>query len=296
MTVDDVPMDELDLAIRREALALRDHIASSTQTDADWDDFTVARTATIIPLRHSPSAHHGRRVAVAVAAVAVLVVALWLTRQTRDESPVRPPSSGYTVVVQRGGGGLFAIGADGQGRPFTRLPLPLEAGATFDVSTVGWVAEARPDEVGLWVYDLRDQIGTRRFVPITLAPGEAEGSWSPDGTSYTIVDSGGSPVIVHIDTGIVTRLPGTDPPFGAGQGRWVLADLVDRLPTPVEEGAVASIEAVAPDDSAVILRVDGPGLRRAFHLLPADGSPGTELDGDFAGFVLTSAIESISST
>ena len=45
MTIDDVPMDELDLAIRREAATLRNQLATSAHTDEAWDDFLVGHAS-----------------------------------------------------------------------------------------------------------------------------------------------------------------------------------------------------------------------------------------------------------
>jgi hypothetical protein len=45
------------------------------------------------------------------------------------------------------------------------------------------------------------------------------------------------------------------------------------------------IIGVAPDESAVVVLVNGPEDRRKLYLVPTDGSPALEFDGEFAGFV-----------
>jgi hypothetical protein len=55
----------------------------------------------------------------------------------------------------------------------------------------------------------------------------------------------------------------------------------------------AQILSVAADDSAVVVLVDGRGLRRRFVLVPTDGGPATTLNGEFAGFVPRSLLDAL---
>jgi|GEM_PF-4701865 len=54
------------------------------------------------------------------------------------------------------------------------------------------------------------------------------------------------------------------------------------------------IVGVAPDDSTVLVLVNGQ--HRKFYLVPTDGSPAVELDGEFAGFVPRSMLDGLSAT
>ena len=90
MSLDDAPRDELDRAIGREAAVLRDHLATATDLDLEWQDFEAAVTGARVITAASPTRWR-LRVAVAVAAVAATVAMLVVVQTTRHDTPVRVP-------------------------------------------------------------------------------------------------------------------------------------------------------------------------------------------------------------
>ncbi len=90
MSLDDAPRDELDRAIGRKAAALREHLATATDLDLEWQDFESASTGGRVVGAES----HPRwwlRVGVAVAAVAATVAMLFVVQTNRHDGPVQVP-------------------------------------------------------------------------------------------------------------------------------------------------------------------------------------------------------------
>ncbi len=252
MTIDDAPMDELDLAIRREAAALRSQVDASAATDSAWVDFVGARTAPVIRLGEADARRNRRRMAVAIGMVAALIATVVIVRQLLDDDSTRQPiirpapdlstvtvestavpetvptttpalgdvpsiDPPYSAVMLNGGSDLVAVGTDGVGARFTTIP-PSEAGlyVKVDLSNAGWVAETGLMSEGFWFYNLRDPEGTRRFVALAgpSSGSTSRGTWSPDGTLYAAVERDTTAAVIDPKTGLITRRPSTNPPVG----------------------------------------------------------------------------------
>jgi hypothetical protein len=271
MTIDDAPMDELDLAIRREADALRVQVGSSAHTDTAWEDFGFARSATVISLEDVVVARRRWRIAVAVGMVAALIAAVVIVREIRDNPTklpiIGPPSSttvvaatasGFATLTLRNVGGLNAIGPDRTEHPIAGVPSPaVDSFVQLDVSATGWVAETGIASNGFWFFQLRDPAGSRHFVDIAELPGgrTSRGAWSPDGTLYATVESGTTLVIVHPDTRVVTRLPSAHPPIG-------------HRPTWTADGS-----GILAGQLASPCVTNGDTAARTLTIIPIDGSP-----------------------
>ena len=285
MTIDDAPMDGLDLAIRREAAVLHAQVDSTADTDDAWDDFCIARSATVITLADVAAARRRWRIAAAVGMAAALIAAVVVVRDIRNHDRTKlpiisPPASSttvaessksdYSALVRRRESGhlhLFAVAPDGTERPLPDGPLQPEQASVFDVSSAGWVAEGGDASEGFWFFNLRDPQGTYRFVDLAGWPGGhmSRGAWSPDGTTYASVELGTTAVVIDPVTGTVTRLPSETPPFSypptwTADGKGILAG-----PTP--------ITCFTGDD------IDPSTLR----IIPIDGGPASSTVPPLAG-------------
>ncbi len=302
MTIDDAPMDDLDLAIRREAAALRAEVRASADTDSAWDDFGIARSATVISLEDVVAARRRWRIAAAVGVAAALIVAVVIVREVRSNdrtklpviSPtpstvVEPTESSYSALVRRRQTGhlhLFAVAPDRTVRPLPEGPLEPRETEVFDVSSAGWVAQSGGVSEGFWFFDLRDPEGTRRFVDLAGWPGghTSRGTWSPDGTQYASLELGETAVVIDPATGAVTRLPSTTPPFSypptwTADGKGILAGPTPNTCFTGDEIDTSTLRIIPVDggpETSTIPELAGPMNRLLFGPWASDecGLPG----------------------
>ncbi len=249
MTIDDVPMDELDLAIRREAATLRNQLATSAHTDEAWDDFLVGHASRVVEPHHWQGRR--RRLAIAVGLVAALVVAALIVRTIVDRNstqlPVISPAPStvvatdarYAAVTLGTHQRLFAVRNDGTRTVIGTIPPevvgavrsaygPNYVGDLFaqvSVSATGWVAVTASESTGFWFFDLQHPETPARFVTIpgqTIA-NDSRIAWNPTGTLLAVAVLDTPTVIVDPTTSKVTapsdgRLLVGDPPIWTTDG------------------------------------------------------------------------------
>jgi hypothetical protein len=250
VSIDDAPMDELDMAIAREAAALRAATARTAQTDLAWEEFEAVRKGTRLIVTEDRG-HRGRwAIAVAAGLVAATVSTLVILQQIREPAPtdhpdittpapstlsptpttaVVPASSSDAVVVSlTKSGDLVASGSDGTQHVLGQVPAAVvESEATHYapgatpylhafVSATGWVAVTGVASEGFWFFDLNDPSREARFVALEGPPGghESQGSWNPAGTLFAAVELSRTAAIIDPATGELTKLDSTDPPVG----------------------------------------------------------------------------------
>jgi hypothetical protein len=180
----------------------------------------------------------------------------FVARPAADD--IGAPGAAYQAMVLRANSVLVAIGTEGRGRLFANVP-PSTVGSSvhIEVSSTGWVAQSEAGSTSLTIYSLSDPIGTRRVVDDTTPTGEqpTEGRWSPSGNLFATVEGGTTLVIVHADTGIVTRL-------GSALGA------LGRKPTWTADSS--GILGARPANRCI---AEGDGSARVVAIIPVDGGP-----------------------
>jgi hypothetical protein len=243
MTLDDAPMDGLDLAIRREAASLRNHVMPTAYTDDAWDDFLMEREAPLLELRRNHTQHR-RRIAIAVGLVAALIVAAVIVRTIVDRDSTRlpvispapttapaPSTHGDYAAVELGTDQkLVAVRNDGTRTVIGTIPHHVVAAvrasnwkgwlgpmfSSIEVSAKGWVAVTGRLSGGFWFFDLHHPDDPGRFVAIPEPSGgdDSHGAWNPDGTLFAAVARGRYAVIVDPTTFEQSQLTSSQPPLG----------------------------------------------------------------------------------
>jgi hypothetical protein len=308
MSHDDVVGDELDRAIGREAVALREHLAKVIDTDIEWQEFEAA-LAGVRVISSAPPPRRRWLAAVAAGAAAATIATLVIVQVNRDDVPsqvpdITTPTTGTTIVapsttvtsvepdratlsrtgpfavvalrpvdeVGREGVDVFAGSADGDER-LVRHVDNSELPEGWTLSGFGKVSAtgwlALSAASGReWGWVFVDLLSTTR--PPRLVSGITDGGqWGPTDL-FALSLNGGRPAVIDPVTGEVREIPNAKYPGGHPDIIWS-ADGAGFLAS--EGGSFGGISEI--DGSTDI-------QPRTWRVTPLDGSadrPGVpELD------------------